>query len=287
MEGVAMLLARWKFFRLVQASVWAVACFLSTIATADETAAKTTGSSWVVIPSGIADVDSQSVYVTGANESLTALDFASGEPRWETKDAQLALAVVGDRVIAQTSQNKLPPNAMQIMLLNAATGKVQMRCRQVVFPEWVAVGGGLGLTFNAAASVKDDVLILTWRATRELAVAQGKATPEMIAAAKKTTTGEAFIDLETGENKVVVDPAPKQLKLNRKLPFYDVGNMRLNVTQRTEKVDGGVQLVHRMLEARDQKSGKPLWSKPIAGEVYLPVGPPPTASRRPAGPTRR
>jgi hypothetical protein len=110
----------------------------------------------------------------------------------------------------------------------------------------------------------------------------------MMAAAKNTTTGTAVIDLQTGENTVSVDPAPRQIKLNRDLPFYDVAGKRLNVTQHIEKIEGGVQLVNRTLEARDQKTGKPLWRQPIVGEVYLPLNPPPAVSRRPAAnPQRR
>jgi hypothetical protein len=193
----------------------------------------------------------------------------------------LPLAVAGDRVVARTSQLKLPANAMQLVVLDAASSKVQLRCRQIVFPEWVAVSGGLGLSFDCVGSVEGNTLTITWHAGRELTVTEGKATPEMIAAAKKTTTGTVLVDLETGENKVLVDPAPKKLTLNRKLAYYDVGDKRLYVTQRSEKVDGGVQLVHRMLEARDTKTGKPIWQQPIAGEVYLPVGIPPETNRRP------
>ncbi|MCC7084148.1 MAG: PQQ-binding-like beta-propeller repeat protein [Pirellulales bacterium] len=277
-------------FRLNSAAAAAALCMLiSTVATSGEPPAKLPAMSWIVIPSGVADPDSQSVYVTGPSESLLALDLATGEQRWESKEAQLPLAVAGDRVIARTAQNKLPPNAMQLVFLDAATSKVLMHCQQIVFPEWVAVGGGLGLSFEAVASTEDNILTLRWHAARELAVAQGKATPEMIASAKKTTTGTVHVDLETGENKVTVDPAPRKVTLNRKLAFYDVGDKRLNVTQRNEKIEGGVQLVHRMLEARDQKTGKPIWRQPIVGEVYLPVGPSAEVSRRPSNryPARR
>jgi hypothetical protein len=277
------------FRRISAAASAALLILASTPAFGAEAPGRLPTSSWIAIPSGVADPDSQSIYVTGASETLTALDLETGEQRWECKEAQLPLAVAGDRVIARTSQNKLPPNAMQLVVLDGASSKVQMRCEQIVFPEWVAVGGGLGLYFDAVASVEDNILTITWYAARELAVAQGKATPEMIASAKKTTTGTVEVDLETGKNRVSVDPAPRKLTLNRKLPFYDVGDKRLNITQRTEKIEGGVHLVHRMLEARDHKTGKPVWQQPIAGEVYLPVGPPPEVSRRPGtkSPTRR
>jgi hypothetical protein len=282
MEGVAMPSIRSKF--LFQAA--AIVFLLSPTANADE-AAKPARQSWVLIPSGIGTGDT--IYVTGASESLVALDLESGEQLWESKEAQLPLAVVGDRVIARTSQNKLPTNAMQLVVLNAADGKVKMRCKQIAFPDWVSVGGGLGLSFDAVAAVEGDDLQLTWRAARELAMPQGKATPEMIAATKKTTTGLVHVDLQTGENEMAVDSLPKRTQLKRDMPYYDVGNKRLIVMQQTERVDGGVQLVHRTLEARDQKTGKPLWRQPIVGEVYLPLGPPPAVSRRPSQktPTRR
>ncbi len=285
MEGIAMLPGRRNSFYLASAAFYTAFCCLPLAAGATETTSAS--SNWVAIPSGVADADSQSVYVTGANDSLTALDLITGKPRWETKEAQLALAVAGNRVIARTSQNKLPPNAMQIVVLDAATGNVLMRCQQVVFPEWTAVGGGLGLSFDAVGSVLGNNLKLSWRATRELAVPQGKATPEMMAAAKKVTTGSALVNLETGENSVLVDPIARQIKLKRDLPFYDVADKRLNVTESIEKVDGGVQLVNRLLEARDQKTGKPLWRQPIAGEVYLPVGQQPKVSRKPNTAPRR
>jgi hypothetical protein len=166
-EGIAMLRARWKLIYLLHAGVYgAVGCLFAADTCGQETTAAARKSNWVVIPSGVADADSQTAYVTGSNESLSAHDLNSGEARWETKEAQLALAVAGDRVIARTSQNNLPPNAMQIVVLDAATGKVQMRCRQVIFPEWAAVGGGLGLSFDVVASDNGNYLLLTWRAGR-------------------------------------------------------------------------------------------------------------------------
>jgi hypothetical protein len=265
----------------------AIGFLLSPAVNAADEATKPARQSWVMIPSGIASSDT--IYVTGASESLIALDLASGEQLWESKDAQLPLAVVGDRVIARTSQNKLPTNAMQLVVLDAATGKVKMRCQQIAFPDWISVGGGLGLSFDVIAAADGDNLQLTWRAARELAMPQGKATPEMIAATKKTTTGLVHVDLQTGQNELAVDPLPKRNQLKRDLPYYDVGDKRLTVTQRSERVDGGVQLIHRTLEARDQRTGKPLWQQPIAGEVYLPLGPPPAVSRKPSpkSPTRR
>lgn len=267
--------------------VAAVLCLFTPLANAAEEPAKPTRQPWVVIPSGIST--SETIYVTGASESLIALDLSTGEQLWESKNAQLPLAIVGDRVIARTSQNGLPTNAMQLVVLDAANGQEKMRCRQIVFPDWIAVGGGLGLSFDMLAAVDGDQLQLTWRAARELAMPQGKATPEMIAATKKTTTGLVNINLQSGENEVKVDDLPKRTQLRRDLPYYEVADKRLTVTQRTEKVDGGVQLVHRTLEARDKKTGRPLWRQPIVGEVYLPVGPPPAVSRRPSPrtPTRR
>jgi hypothetical protein len=68
-----------------------------------------------------------------------------------------------------------------------------------------------------------------------------------------------------------------------------VAGKRYSASDSPEKVPGGITIVHRLLECRDQQTGRPLWHHEIAGEVILSAIPPTAEkpSERQASPRRR
>ena len=144
-----------------------------------------------------------------------------------------------------------------------------MRSQPVVFPEWIAVDGGIGLGFTSTVSIDDNTLTLHWHAWRQF-VGGVPPTAEAVAAAQKDETGIALVDLNTGHTSVDVDDIPKPAKQAGQTRFTEVGSTRLEVTERQEKLPNGVQVIHRTLEASNKETGRPLWHHEIASDLIVP-----------------
>lgn len=235
-----------------------------------ETAAQdqTTSDQWSNIPGGIADASSKAVYITNSSDCLEALDLTNGHTQWENKQVHRAVALAGGRLACIERRGpQQPPNTIGLAILDASNGHILTNTQPIVFPEWIAVEGGIGLGFTSFATVDGNTLNIYWHAWRQLVGAAPSAAA--IAAAKKDETGVARIDLESGRVEVHQEPIPKQTKAN-KGRFTDVGDVRLSVTERDEKVTGGVKLTRRVLEASEKRTGKPLWHHEIASDLIVP-----------------
>ncbi len=242
--------------------------------------AKLNSTDWTIIPGGVADIDGKVAYLAGSGDMIEAIDMANGQVLWDSKDAVRPVALDGKRLVAQ-GPHAQQPNVMTILVFDTSTGKVRLKSEPVAFPEWIAVDGGIGLTFAAAAAIKEGQLVLRWEAYRQFVQPGPKVTPEIMAAAKKAGYGEARVDLETGQATVTEENGAKPLKQARLAAFTDVGDRRLRVSEQTENVPGGIQIIRRTLEAADRRTGRPVWRHEIAGEVLLPDVPP-TAQRMPS-----
>ncbi len=247
---------------------------------AAETAAQeqTAADEWINIPAGIADAANKTAYVTNSSDCLEALDLTNGHTLWENKQVQRALALTGQRLVAvERRGTQQPANTMGLAILDAGNGHVLTNSQQIVLPEWIAVEGGIGLGFTSFATMDGNTLNLYWHAWRQLVGAAPSAAA--IAAAKKDETGVARVDLESGRVEVHEEPIPKQTRAN-KGHFTDVGDIRLIVSERQEKVTGGVQLTRRILEASDKRTGRPLWRHEIASDLIVPNNLPEQAARQ-------
>jgi len=246
---------------------------------------------FTIIPGGVADTRGTVAYLANASEGIDAIDMATGRPLWDTKQGVYPMALDGDWLIAKAPHGKAKPNVMNVVVLDATTGKKTGEARQIEFPDWISVDGGIGLKFDFAASIEGSELTLVWLAERQFAgIVEKKAEAAAASTAHKVESGSATLNLETGGVEVNTDSVLRIPKLPRAKPYYDVGDKRLNMTETTEDVPGGIRLIHRALNARDTRSGKPLWRHEIAGDVILPANLPSTAERTPpaqAAPKRR
>jgi hypothetical protein len=238
--------------------------------------------SFTVIPGGIADARGTVAYVANASEGIAALDMSTGQPLWDTKQGVYPMALDGTRLFAKAPHGQAKPNVMNVVILDAATGQKTGETRQIAFPDWISVDGGIGLKFDFAASIDGSDLLLAWLAERQFAgIVEKKAEAAAASTAHKVESGNARLNLETGGVEVNADSVLRIPKLPRAKPYYDVGDKRLNMTESTEDVPGGIRLIHRALNARDTRTGKPLWRHEIAGDVILPANLPSTAERTP------
>jgi hypothetical protein len=244
--------------------------------------------SWVVIPGGLADLPGKVAYVASANDGVEAVDLESGQTIWESKEAIKPLALAGDQLVAQAPRGQSKINTINLVILDAPSGKVVSNAQPVVLPDWIAVDGGIGLSFSSVAAMEGNEMVLYWHAERSFAkgVTYANGTPptqEAIAAARKIESGEARLDLGSGNTSVTVDRVPQSLRAPRNLAYYDVGDKRLSLIESPENLPGGIRIVHCLLDARNSQTGRPLWKHEIAGEIVLPdvlpTGPATTAQR--------
>ncbi|HEY2881538.1 MAG TPA: hypothetical protein VGJ15_03880 [Pirellulales bacterium] len=247
--------------------------------------------SWISIPGGVADLEGKIAYVATPSDGIEALNLATGQVLWETKEAKYPIALYEGQLLAQTQRGNSKVNTLGIVLFEADSNHVAKQIEPIVFPDWVAVDGGIGLSFASSVALENDDLILSWQAQREF-VGGTPRTPEAVAAAKKAQSGVAHVDLASGKSTVDIDDAFKPLKLPKAKPYYDVADKRLSTSDSSENLPGGIQIVHRMLEVRSGRTGRPLWHREIAGDIILPANlpanlppnPPTTANKSASGP---
>ncbi|HTQ40632.1 MAG TPA: hypothetical protein VMJ32_16540 [Pirellulales bacterium] len=256
---------------------------LTSAVVADEYSNAAVSTPWVVIPGGIADTAGKIAYVSSMNDGVEAVDLESGQAIWESKEALHPLALDGDQLLAQAPRGQGQINTMDIVVLDAPSGKLIKHTQPIVLPDWIAVDGGIGLSFNSVAAIDGHEMVLTWRAERQFAkgvtFANGvPPTQEAIAAARKIESGQARVDVESGTATVAVDRVPQAIRIPRPLAYYDVGDKRISLVESPENVAGGIRIVHCLLDARSVQSGRPMWKHEIAGEIILPDVPP-TAQR--------
>jgi hypothetical protein len=124
-------------------------------------------SHWGKIPGGVAATDGKVVYLASSNDSIEAVDTATGEVIWESKETQRPLAIDGPRLVAQVRRGEGKANLLQLAVLDTATGQASTKPQTVSLPDWIAIDGGIGLTFAASATISDDVMELVWQANRD------------------------------------------------------------------------------------------------------------------------
>lgn len=263
------------------APLLALVFVVTNIEGADE-GGSTSPAAFTIVPGGIADAGGTVAYLANATEGIDAIDMTTGQPLWDTKQGVYPMALDGTRLIAKAPHGKAKPNVMNVVVLDAATGKKTGESLQIAFPDWISVDGGIGLKFDYMASIEGSDLQLAWLAERQFAgIVEKKAEAAAASTAHKVESGNATLNLETGEVGVNTDSVLRIPKLPRAKPYYDVGDKRLNMTENTEDVPGGIRLIHRALNCRDTRTGKPLWRHEIAGDVILPANLPSTAERTP------
>jgi hypothetical protein len=261
----------------------AVALWSSTSLRAADMPAK----SWITIPGGLADPAGKVAYLASASDGIEAVDLESGQAIWESKDAQRPLALAGDQIIGQAPRGQAKINTINIIVLDAPSGKVISRAQPIVLPEWIAVDGGIGLSFSSTAAMDGNDLVISWHAERQFAKGVTFAgsvppTQEAMAAARKIESGEARVDLGSGATSVTLDRIPQPIKAAHTMPYYDVGDKRISLVESPENLPGGIRIVHCLLDARSTQTGRPLWKHEIAGEIILPDVPPTAQPNQPA-----
>jgi outer membrane protein assembly factor BamB len=161
----------------------------------------------IPLPLGAAAPDGKVGFFANASGGIDAVQLANGELLWETKEATRPLAVWAGKVVAEAPVAG-KANALQIVLLDAESGKRLRISDPVVFPEWVSIGLTHGRSFTSWARMDRDTLLLSWEA-RAFYAGGVPPTPQIIERAKKQASGLAKIDCTSGKIEMAtLPPAP-------------------------------------------------------------------------------
>lgn len=228
----------------------------------------------IAFPGGLADPAGRVGYVANATGGIDALDLDSGEARWSTEAASRPLLALDDRLVCQAFV-KGRKNALQVVVLDAATGGVLLRSEAAILPDWVDVTA-TGESFRWSVRLEGDTLVYRWEAQARY---RGGAPPppEVLARATKDAAGVARISLSTG--RIQVEPGEAGGEPSRE----EEAAVPVAIPQmESEAMDArivGSRAFYlldspsgRVLKARDACSGAPLWERPLGPR---PVSKPP------------
>jgi hypothetical protein len=140
------------------------------------------------IPGGVLDPTGRAAYFSSST-GIDAVELAHGELLWATREAQVPLMVVSDRLfaLALTDRNVLYVRGFDL----AKGGKAVFESAPVTFPGWVVTAEAPGRSFRLSWQQHKTILTLTWQAG-----AWSESGP------RKEAAGEVRVDLEKGVVKV-------------------------------------------------------------------------------------
>jgi|GEM_PF-1422255 len=239
----------------------------------------------VLLPGGVTDAAGEVGYLTTPKgDSLVAVDLATGKVLWQTKDANQALVVDGNLLVARSGRD----NRLRVVVLDiTAKGKRLLETEPLELPSWAAVERpwmyqGRAQKFVVEGRIVGGNLELSWSAH---AGYWGGARPSPEQEKGKTAEGQARVDLKTG--KVEMLPAKVEGAVGKERPafppdftyarrtdeFKDFPAEVKAVAEKNGWTKGsllgprayGVRGVDKnyVLQAVETKTGKVLWERPV------------------------
>ncbi len=144
-------------------------------------------------PGVVVDPELTVVYTSHPDGGIEALDLASGQPLWSTRQAAIPLLLHGELLIAR-AEPAPADDALRITVLDTNRQTVLFSSR-LELPTGVraAVDDSLGHSFVARATVVQGDVIVFWTDSRRTVSALPEAAP---AEGARETSGAAQLDLE-------------------------------------------------------------------------------------------
>jgi hypothetical protein len=147
----------------------------------------------VPLPCGVADVAGRTGFLANPDGGVDAVDLATGDLLWDTKDARRPLLAADDRLFAWAPAKA---NSLRVVVLDLThKGKRLLESDPVVLPDGVNLEEATCRSFVTRARLEKDRLTLEWE-TR----ADGSKS--------RTAGGQATIDVETGKVETAATDKP-------------------------------------------------------------------------------
>jgi hypothetical protein len=137
----------------------------------------------VRLPGGVADAAGRTGFLANPAGGLDAVDLATGDLLWDTKDACWPLLAADDRLFACARETR---NSFRVVVLDLThKGKRLLESAAVVLPDWVDLEETTSRPIAARARLEKDRLTVEWEARAD-------GPP------RRTAGGQATVDVETG-----------------------------------------------------------------------------------------
>jgi hypothetical protein len=218
---------------------------------------------------GVTDAAGKVGFFPNKSGGIDALDLATGKLLWASKEASRPLAVVDNRLIAQSGTG----NQVRFVVFDTANqGKAAGESKPVKLPDWVAIQTQYGRTFQSNVRTDGAAMLYAWEA-RAFYAGGAAPTPEIEEAARKHATGVIRIDPKTGQaESIMPDKSMKLFPLRADVITSKVGMLTLSLKDGPAQNPKNRFEMRRTLQAMNQAK-ELVWQYDIAAPVFLP--PPP------------
>jgi hypothetical protein len=142
------------------------------------------------LPGGVLDSTGRTAYLAGP-AGIDAVGLARGDLLWTTREAQVPLVVVADRLyaLARPGRQGEAANVLHVLGFDLTrSGKRAYRSEPITLPAWASASEGPGRSFRCSFERRERTLILAWQAA-----AWSDLGP------RKEAAGVVRIDLEDGK----------------------------------------------------------------------------------------
>ena len=229
---------------------------------------------------GILAPSGKVLVLPSASGGIETVALHSGKALWESSAAAKPLLVTDDKVFAQAAV-KGKKNQVKLVVLDAVTGERLAESEVISFPEWASVERDYGLSFRSAAHLEKGGLVYVWeaRAFYEGGVPppdfgpDGKPYKDPNA---KEDYGAFRMNLSNGKLEAVRGYLPKDAEFTEMHPTSVGNTKRQNRVFRVEETGPDPAFPHtltRRVLIVETLEGQRAWTRPIAGDIYLPPRP--------------
>jgi hypothetical protein len=142
------------------------------------------------------DPDRPAVYMMNARRGIDAVHPRTGRPLWKTSEAAVPLIAHQGRLLALREPTGAKSPHLELVILDAAKGRLRTALAPIALPPWVSptVGRGRGFSFSVAARLTNVGAVVSWRA-RSWYWGGRAPSPEEERAARREVAGEVTVDL--------------------------------------------------------------------------------------------
>lgn len=214
---------------------------------------------------GLLDPGEKAGYFPNRTGGIDALNLATGEVLWASKDANRPLFATKDRLYAMKGGG----NKIRVVALETGkAGRLLIESSPIPLPEWASVDVRHGRKFHAGARLDATGLFLVWEADAFYA-GGAPPPPDLLKQYRKTARGVARIEADDGK---VAPLSDKEIAAGKFFPLAE--QMTLIVGDFTFREEGdskqpaNPQLQRRFVEAINP-SMEVVWRREIAPQVVL------------------
>ena len=219
----------------------------------------------------VVDTAQGSVYIMSPKDGIDAVDIATGETRWNSKEAAKPLLVSGNRLVAQAREKSPKSNKLELVVLDIAAKGKRLSSSELELPNGVRaiVDEQLGIKFDVLASQKNDEIFISWKFTFNPIMLRGARLDDDVEKklAIQTENGTFKLDAATGkttkvnQSNIKFPESAKTIELKNKTRLANIsGRQFLSIDEKTilnsERIANDSKWLKYRWQLYDRNTGK-------------------------------